>query len=286
MSLRFGVHSPPSPEGGSEHIDALERELGRPISIVHWYQHWAGWGPELEPTWIAAASAGGRTPLLTWEPWRPGSPDQPEYRLARIASGEFDSYISGWAHGLRKLGAPVHLRPMHEMNGTWYPWGGTVNDNNPADYRDAWRRLHSLFAQAGADNVSWVWSPLADDVPASPENGFERYYPGEDHVDVLALDGYNWGAQRPQYGGWRTFEQVFAAAYARLQRVGPQPIWIAETASDSHGGDKTRWVSEMFAAAAKMPRLEAIVWFDLDKERDWRATAPPGTAAAFRSPAG
>ena len=280
----FGVHSPPAPAGGLEAIDTLERTLGRRIAIVLWYQHWDGWAPELHPEWSTAVSASGRLPLLTWEPWRPDSADQPAFRLQRIADGAFDGYVRRWARGLAALGTTVYLRPMHEMNGTWYPWGGATNGNSPEAYRRAWRHLHDVFARAGATNVRWVWSPNADDVPARPDNELERYYPGEKYVDVLAMDGYNWGAERPEYGGWRSFEEIFDAAYARLAALGPQPIWVAETASDGVGGDKAEWVRDMFAAARRLPRLQAVVWFDVDKERDWRATFPAWTAAAF-SPA-
>lgn len=282
--LRFGVHSPPAPEAGSEPIDALERVLGRRISIVLWYQQWAGWGPEVEPEWIAGASAGGRLPLLTWEPWRPEGTEQPQFQLSRIAAGDFDDYVLRWARGLRNLGTTVYLRPMHEMNGSWYPWAGTVNGNSPENYRRAWRHLHDLFLHVGATNVRWVWSPNADDVPSTGDNAFEHYYPGDEYVDVLALDGYNWGAALPNHGGWRSFEQVFAAAYERLERLGSQPIWIAETASDAAGGDKAAWIRDMFTAATRMPRLDAIVWFHVDKERDWRATMPLGSGGAFTVP--
>ena len=200
--LQFGVHSAPAPEAGSERIDTLERLLKRRISIVLWYQHWAGWGPQVEADWIRAAADGGRLPLLTWEPWRPDAVEQPEFRLERIAAGAFDDYIRRWASALRDLG-PIYLRPMHEMNGDWYPWAGTVNGNSAADYRAAWIRMHRIFERAGAHNVRWVWSPYAEDVPARPENEFEHYYPGDAYVDVLALDGYNWGAPSPSSAAGR-----------------------------------------------------------------------------------
>ena len=280
--LLFGAHTPGSPEGGVGATDELERRLERRISIVLWYQHWAGWGPEPNTEWLANVSGSGRTPLLTWEPWAPGGPEQPAFALRRIAGGEFDAYVKRWARALAGYGRPVYLRPMHEMNGNWYPWGGAVNGNTASDYVAAWRRMWRIFERAGARNVRWVWSPLVDDVPASSANRFERYYPGSQFVDVLALDGYNWGGDFPAYGGWRSFDSVFLGAYARIARLGPQPVWIAETASAPEGGDKAAWVRDMFSSAAiRYPRLQAIVWFDVDKERDWRATSPDGVASAF-----
>ena len=77
---------------------------------------------------------------------------------------------------------------------------------------------------------------MPQSVPDSPANRLERYYPGADYVDVLALDGYNWGASHP---GVRRLavasSEVFGAGYDRLRALGPQPIWIAEVGSAPRG---------------------------------------------------
>ena len=115
-------------------------------------------------------------------------------------------------------------------------------------------------------------------------NRFERYYPGRRYVDVLALDGYNWGATKPRFGGWRSFGKVFTRPYRRLSRLGRQPIWIAEVGSAPEGGDKAAWVRNMFRRARRMGRLRAIVWMDTFEpdEGDWRIRSPANVAAAFR----
>jgi beta-mannanase len=277
----FGAYMPPAPEAGTAEIDALEGALQRPVEIVLWYQHWAGWGRAFHPEWVERAATGGRIPLLTWEPWAPGPAQQPDFRLSRIADGAFDSYIEQWAHAIRKYGKELYLRPMHEMNAPWYPWGGNVNGNSPEEYVRAWRHLHDVFTMAGATNVRWVWSPQAGDVPSTPANALESYYPGAEYVDVLALDGFNWGGSTAARGGWRSFGEIFGAAYDRIVPLGPQPLWIAETASDAFGGDKAAWVRDMFASLPRYPRIRAVVWFHALKERDWRATSSPEVAAAF-----
>jgi beta-mannanase len=163
---------------------------------------------------------------------------------------------------------------MHEMNGNWYPWGG----GDPAVYRAAWVHVCDLFAERGVTNVRWVWCPLVDDV-AGP---FEPYYPGHRYVDVLGLDGYNWGASEPGYGGWRTPAQVFTQAHERLVAVGHrQPVWIPEVGC-APDGDKAAWVSDFYRLMRKLERVKAVVWFSLDKERDWRVEADPMVAATLK----
>ena len=89
--------------------------------------------------------------MLTWEPWKPPKiagklvPNQPRYRLARIAAGKFDRYLHRYARQVKAYGGPLILRPFHEMDGFWYPWGGTANGNTPLDFVRAWRHVHRIF---------------------------------------------------------------------------------------------------------------------------------------------
>jgi hypothetical protein len=287
QGLMFGAHTAGDPYSG--HIDGtlgLERATGRHVDIVHWYQNWGAgaYGSAVQPTWISAVTTTGRTPMLTWEPWAPGGPVQPKYRLQRLVQGGFDGYMTSWANALRLVGKTVYLRPMHEMNGDWYPWGGTVNGNSPALYVRAWRRMVDIFRRRGASNVRWIWSPTNFDVPAG--NRLESYYPGTGYVDVLAADMYNWGSAKPEWGGWQSFSQIFSSVYRRLSALGPQPIWIGEVGCAPDGGDKAAWVRDMFAQARGLSRLQAIVWFNVNKELDWRAAPTAAIARAFAPDAG
>jgi hypothetical protein len=279
----FGIYTPEEPTNGIAPVDALAQRLARPIDIVMWYQGWGSSWPMLDPSWVNAVLATGRKPLVTWEPWAPGDVTQPAYQLSRIADGAYDDYVRSWATTAAAIPGTIYLRPMHEMNGYWYPWGGTVNGNSAADFIRAWRHLHDIFVQAGATNVRWVWSPNAGDWPATDANRFEQYYPGDQYVDVLSLDGYNFGTSVPGFG-WSTFDSIFGSAYARLAQLGPQPIWITETASAPEGGDKAAWIRDMFASIASYPRLAAVIWFNVNKERDWRVDSSPDSLAAFALP--
>jgi hypothetical protein len=187
---QFGAFTPGDPFNGTSGAAALEATTGRRVEIVNWYQNWGGgnWISSLQSTLIATVTGSGRTPMLTWEPWAPnGGTEQPTYALSRIAGGSFDTYITTWALALKVIGAPVFLRPMHEMNGNWYPWNAGVNGNTSAQFVQAWRRIVDIFKRNGANNVRFVWSPNNIDVPAS--NRMESFYPGDAYVDVLAVDG-------------------------------------------------------------------------------------------------
>lgn len=282
-----GAHHSAAPHTAAPHtamasFNRLETAVGR-LDVVHYYQAWGGAAGEWDRVRADGAAAGGRRVLLTWEPWDPAAGvSQPGYSHRAIVGGEHDAYLRRWAEGARDFGRPLELRLMHEMNGNWYPWAGGVSGNTAQSYVAAWRHVHGIFRDVGASNVRFVWSANADDVPAG--NKMEPYYPGRTYVDLLALDGYNWGVVQGK-GTWRSYEQVFASSYARVTRLGPQQVWITETASATSGGDKAGWVRAMLASR-RFPRVTALVWFDVVKERDWSLTSSAAVTRAFRDQRG
>ena len=248
-------------------LEELEGALGRQFDLAHWF---TSWDHAYDPVPVAAVLGSGRVPLITWQPHNQD--------VRAIAAGTYDGYIRTWARGIGAADGVVYLRPFPEMNGDWVPWNG-----DPEGLVAAWRHLTELFEREGVTNVRWVWSPNVTDEPRTDANRLERYYPGVDQVDVLALSGYNWGDTRPHIG-WRSFEEIVAQAYPRLAALGPQPVWVAETASAESGGDKATWIRELFATD-RFARLEAVVWFNERKETDWRLESSPSSLAAFRDAA-
>lgn len=266
--VHFGAFTYGGVWQGMEPVARLETHLGRPLDVVHWFMNW---DHAYDANLVDGVLASGSAPLISWQPHRQS--------VADIAAGAYDEYLRSWADGLAAATGVVYLRPFPEMNGEWVPWNG-----DPEGLVAAWTRMTALFDEAGATNVRWVWGPNVTDEPRTEANRMERYYPGAEHVDVLALSGYNWGATRPAIG-WRSFEEIFSGGYARLVDLGAQPVWIAEMASSDEGGDKAAWIRDLFASTA-FPRLEALVWFDEDKEADWRLTSAPEVVAAVQGSLG
>lgn len=277
-SVKFGAATEGGP-GNLSALDAFETAAGKQVSLYVYYQSFA-----FDPNFNSVAASGllaqGMTPMITWEPWDPsvGSTNQPGYSLKAIASGAHDAYINRWASQIRNWGQPLWLRFAHEMNGNWYPWAAGVNGNSAADYVAAWRHVHDLFSVAGASNVTWVWSP---NVVAPGFTSLNQLYPGDAYVDWLGLDGYNWGTTQSWGSTWQSPTQVFGASLGILRQLSSLPIVIAETASAETGGDKAEWIRQFFTMMEQNPAVQAFVWFNFNKETDWRIQSSSASRAAF-----
>jgi beta-mannanase len=178
----------------------------------------------------------------------------------------------------------VIVRFAHEMNLSRYHWGGSMDDygpESPGKYRDMFRHVVRIFRESGAGNALFAFCPNAESVPNpmhDPEAGWNRaarYYPGDEYVDVLGMDGYNWGTTRnfDEHGWdsrWETFEGIFKDIFDELKSLNrDKPLYVFETSSVSRGGDKNLWIREAFASAREWG-VNAVVWFHADKEEDWR----------------
>ncbi|HKG49960.1 MAG TPA: glycosyl hydrolase [Actinomycetales bacterium] len=271
----FGVTTPGGLRATGQ-LDQVTRVAGAAPSIVMAYSDFAH---PLDVAGLDAVAARGATPMITWEPWVwGGGVNQPAYSLAKITSGSFDGYVRTWARGLRSWGKPVYLRFAHEMNGDWYPWSERVNGNRAGDYVAAWRHVRAVFEAQKVTNVRWVWSPNVT-YPGSLD--LPGLYPGSSSVDVVAVDGYNWGTAA-SWSIWTSPGELFDPTVRQLRTLAPgKTIMLAEVASAEQGGSKAAWVTDLFTWLRAQGDVRAFIWFDQAKEADWRIDSSDSAASAF-----
>lgn len=83
---------------------------------------------------------------------------------------------------VQKLNIPVLFRPYHEMNGSWFWWGGHKGETG---FIALWRQLYHYYTDSlKLNNLLWVWSP------DKPWHGLTEFYPGDEYVDIVACDIY------------------------------------------------------------------------------------------------
>lgn len=246
---------------GAGGVDQTALKLGRTPAIHLTYYRWdADWTGTVTQADLAA----GRIPLVNWEPHN--------IDFAKIIDGSLDATILARAKGSKALGKKFFLDFAAEMNGD-EAWSG----NNASLYVLAYRHIHDLFVAAGATNVVWAWCPNVTDTAGGNRTTMD-YYPGDTYVDWTGVDGYNWGTKN---GGWQTFQEVFRNIYPLLAAK-KKPILIGEMSSAQSGGDKARWIDGIIPTLrASFPLIKGLVWFDINKEADWRISSSPESEASF-----
>ena len=136
--------------------------------------------------------------------------------------------IAGFLKQLETANVPVVWRPYHEMNGDWFWWGGRFEGKytTAALYRQIFDRMvkyHKL------KNLIWVWSV---DRPSQPGREFIKYYPGNEYLDILAIDIYGNDFSQKYYEGLMLLSKGKPVTLAEVgnppsqEVLKNQPNWI------------------------------------------------------------
>jgi hypothetical protein len=266
--------------------ESFDRLTGKNLSIISWGSlfyspgYCAGGWCNFQTTEFDAVRGYGALPLFSWGPTWSRSVD------AKIARGDYDSYLTTWAKAAKAWGHPFFLRFAWEMNGSWFPWGvggsGIAAGNTPSSYVAMWRHVYTLFQHAGATNVTWVWCPNV--TANSTYHPLSALYPGNRYVNWTCIDGYN--GDNP----WRSFGSIYGDTYASVMSVAPRkPMLVGEVSSTEAGGSKAAWINSMFATLPSLfPNIRGVLWYEANApgpggHRDWTVDSSPSSLRALRA---
>lgn len=257
-------------------VPRLAKRVGRGLDAVSVY---VTAGQTLDPKVVRLANARRLTLVVTWAPdaGKEGSRGR-AYRLSRVAGGAFDPGLRTLAKTLKGLKRSPILRPMPEPNTPWYAWSGLAKGNHPAQYARAWRHVRKVVRTVAGPRVRLLWTPNASSIPNTPANAIARYFPGRANVDLVGVDGYNFGSAHGQV--WTDPTSLFVTPYQTVERLAHKPFWIGETGSTSVGGDGGTWIDSLGTLKDSLPRLAGIVWYDVrdPSTGDFRLTGSRGKA--------
>jgi hypothetical protein len=153
---------------------------------------------------------------------------------------------------------PFIFRPWHENNGFWFWWGNT--HCTPEEYKALWNLTQDYLTAkrsnsecALTSNVIWSYSPNLDG--AMDENKFLQWYPGDERIDLIGLDAYQWGTEEDfirQTNADLDFLCAFSAQHGKLvaltecgYRSVPDPTW---------------WTRVLLPILNHYPLSYALVW--------------------------
>lgn len=256
-TLSLGIYSPELPYHYDK-VAEIEDSLNTKFRVISYYQAWGdGDEHEFNPDIARNIAKGGYVPMITWEPWVVAfdayKNTMTDSSLTLISKGEFDYYIKYWAKEIVLYGKPIFLRLGHEMTNPWYSWSITYG-NTPEIFIDMWKHVYDIFQKEGATNASFVWSPYT---------AYDSlYYPGQDYVDWIGIDIFNYGSLS-ESGAWLDFFTITKLYYDKYKHL-DKPIMIAEVGCSEFGGNKNEWFRDMFHTLAvdNFPLIKLLVIFD------------------------
>ncbi len=174
-----------------------------------------------------------------------------------------DLQMVPWATHMKSLDTDVMFTFNHEPE---------ILENTPngdsRDYIDAWRRFHEVFEAEGVDNVQWAWIMTAWSfhVPESDRRAAARWFPGDDVVDVLGVDAYNWSSCHPNAGTkWRPLTAV-VQRFRQFADLHPEQDLLisdrllARCSERDAGHRRRRHVRRRRLTAAARTRREIAAW--------------------------
>jgi beta-mannanase len=256
--------------GTTQFTYGLESQVGRKFDIVHFYHQWTHAFPTAEERELAN---GGRILLLNWKP--PTSSGS----WAAVASGQHDAQITTTANRLKSFGKKLFLAFHHEPEDNVGQYGSA------SDYARAFRRIHDVFERAGASNVVWVWNVMGY---MGHAHMFGQLYPGDQYVDWIAFDPYNWygckSGAKPQ-----SFAEITKPFYDWTAANHPgKPLMLGEWGlREQPAGypSKGAWFRDAISTLkASRARIKALVYFNnLHDGCDWRITTSSGSVEGYRA---
>jgi len=223
----------------------LERSLGIRFSIVGRTQDVID---KFDTGWARQLAAQGARPWITLEfgEFGAGHTAPLSASLPAIYNGLHDRDIRRWATEIRDFGGPVYMTVLKHADKNWSISSGVAHGGIPADVPRAWLHVRSIFRDAGAKNVAWVWAP------ADP-NQDQAFAPPASSIDAVLQSFINYPGAR--WGNPKTVLDNVSRRYPG------KPLFV-EVSAAGPAAEKSAWLYRLGSTVATTPQLYALLYHE------------------------
>lgn len=183
---------------------------------------------------------------------------------AILSEGETHDLFLTWLERVRAFlssltdeqGQPIPFifRPWHENNGFWFWWGNT--HCTPEEYKALWNLTQDNLT---APNIVWSYSPNLQG--GFTDELFIPRYPGDDRVDMIGLDAYQWGTEE-DYVRQASADLDYLCAYG----ADHHKLVALTECGFKNNPDPTWWHRVLLPMMKKYPLSYALVWRNTETE--------------------
>lgn len=264
--LPFGSFGMAVFEGRAATVQSIESRVGAKFDIVRWFARWDTPIPNADLAELARTkhaihlsvrprTRDGRNIL-----WRDIADSKPGSRLYADLERLIDNAMA--------VGPNLYLTFNHEAETT-----DSSPNGDAEDFIDAWRLFYKILRERSG--------PLTD--PSAPneiaavytvgnsafsDGRAEEFYPGDEFVDVVGVDVYNWYLCQGSERSWLQLDELLAPGVA-FARAHGKPFAIPEFGSTEHPEDPSAKAEWMRNAAVTLNSPEFAdellfsAWFDV-----------------------
>ena len=271
----------------AEEVASVESWLGQPFGVIRVFKQWDEPFPNPYESW--ALGTGHRLVVSLKSERLNGSPIKwDDIANATPGTGLHD-YVAQLATKIAALDQPVYFIFHHEPEVK----GHEIYGEAP-QFIAAWRNVVGIFRSAGASNVKFMLT-LTDHayrVPVTDARTADNWYPGDDYVDAIGADTYNWYNCRVVGGDWTSLELLLGGHRRFGERHPTKELWLPELGSveDPANPDrKATWFNDARAMfkKAEWRQYKGVIYFNSEHNNsrfpdcDWWLDSSDESIGAF-----
>ncbi len=167
---------------------------------------------------------------------------------------------------------PFIFRPWHENSGGWFYWG-TANCSEE-EYLGLWNMTQDYINESLRDYIIWSYSPSYGG--QWTEEQYMSRYPGNDRVQLLGDDDYQWGTEE-EFKAMLDYNLSHLAAIAKKHN---KPMTLSECGY-VNSPDPTWWTRVVKPIIERYPICYLLPWRNYMKEH-FGASKDATTADDFK----
>jgi hypothetical protein len=259
-AVRFGLAVPGSDPAA---LAAIEQRAGARVGVVRVF---ARWDTDFPSSSHQALLDEGRRIHLSVRPRTDAGTVIPWADIAAAQPGSpVHDRLQEWTTAIAGYGSQIYFTLNHEPETATSAPNGTAEE-----YVAAWRTMVAMLRQVGGDEIQTV---LVLGRGAYADGTIDDWYPGDDTVDIVGVDPYNWYDCQETDRPW-TEPRILLLPAVEFAADRGKPLAIPEIASteDPHQpARKAEWIRALGTLMADddlgVP-IEFVAWFSVT-DRNW-----------------
>jgi len=270
-------------------VQSLENAVGRSYAYLRVYRSWDDTFPDTDLNWMEST---GHSLFLSIKARLKNGTNVPWQQIADAQPGSsLYTNLVRWATAIKGYDRPIYVSFNHEPDTTNSQASGTATQ-----FIAAYRKFVTVMRDENVTNARFAYTTAVRNYSVSPTSVkyAPKYYPGDDVIDVIAIDAFNMYCRKTNgsfANPWRSLAQLLDPFMAFVAgHVGPDLV-IAEWGSPEDPANlqrKAQWIAEaqeMFKQPAYQRFVGISYWNQLSHNYagcDFRITSSTASLDAFK----